>query len=228
MKMKSIMTGQNTRLIYVAIFFLLTGLTRLTAQTVMDADSNVYATVKIGDQIWMAENLKTTKFSDGKKIPLVVDDAVWKSLTEPAYCFYNNDKRNKELYGALYNWYAVDTKKICPKGWHVPTKLEWSYMISTVGDENNSGVKLKEKGLGHWKNFHNSGTDDLDFTALPGGMRLRSGIFPVFGNSYTVWWTASDYSETDAWCRGLDDNSIKIYGGHDGKQSGFSVRCIMD
>ncbi len=228
MEIKSILKTQIARLIYLALYFIFSGLIKLSAQTVMDADSNIYATITIGDQIWMAENLKTTKFNDGENISLVVDNAVWKSLSRPAYCWYNNDSRNKEIYGALYNWYAVDTKKLCPKGWHVPTKLEWSSMITFLGDESTSAPKLKEKGLDHWKNYSNSGTDDLDFTALPGGMRLGMGIFPAFGSSYAIWWSASGYSETDAWCKGLDDGSNKIYQGHDEKKSGFSVRCIKD
>jgi len=228
MKLKSILKGDVAKLFYLALVFLLSGLTRLEAQTVMDADSNVYATITIGDQIWLAENLKTTKFNDGKKIPLVVDDEVWKSLTRPAYCWYNNDKRNKEIYGALYNWYAVDSKKLCPKGWHVPTKLEWSSMLATVGDENYSGPKLKEKGNDHWKNLFDNATDEFDFTALPGGMRMRSGAFPAFGDSYAIWWSATGFDEMDAWCRGLEDSSIRIFGGHDSKKNGFSVRCVKD
>lgn len=228
MKFKSIFKIQKTKLISLAIFFLLAGLKGLFAQTVMDADSNVYATITIGNQIWMAENLKTTKFNDGKPISLVVNDALWKSLSRPAYCWYNNDKRNKEIYGALYNWYAIDSKKICPKGWHVPSKVDWAYMISFVGDENYSGPKLKEKGTDHWKNLFDNATDEYEFTALPGGMRYYSGAFPLFGGSYAIWWTASGYSVTDAWCRGLEDSSIRIFGGHDDKRNGFSVRCIKD
>ena len=104
--------------IIILLFFSLNG---LLAQSVTDADGNIYLTVNIGKQVWMAANLKTTKFNDGKAIPLVTDEMKWKSLQTPGYCFYNNDPANKEIYGALYNYYTVNTKKICPKGWHVPT-----------------------------------------------------------------------------------------------------------
>jgi hypothetical protein len=105
----------------------------LQAQTVKDIDANVYKTVNIGKQVWMAENLKTTKYNDGSTIPLVTENTAWESLTTPAYCWYNNDIANKEVYGALYNLYAVITNKLCPIGWHVPSNKEWTTLAPLPG-----------------------------------------------------------------------------------------------
>ena len=97
-------------------------------EPITDIDGNVYHTVKKGNQLWTVENLRTTSFNDGRPIQLVTDNVTWASLTTPAYCWYNNDIYNKSKYGALYNWYAVDTKKLAPKGWHVPTDVEWDIL----------------------------------------------------------------------------------------------------
>ncbi len=203
-------------------------LTGLHAQTVKDIDDNLYSSVTIGNQIWMAENLKTTKYNDGTPIPLVTDDKKWKGLKTPAYCWFNNDIENKDVYGALYNWYTVNTKKLCPNGWHVPTDSEWNVMITSLGDVNLAGNKLKEAGSAHWKNTLSYATNESGFTALPGGMRYDSGAFPLFGNSYAVWWTTTEYSATQAWNHGLYFTSSFAYRGYDYKPSGFSVRCLKD
>jgi uncharacterized protein (TIGR02145 family) len=204
------------------------GVTGSLAQSVKDIDGNIYLTVNIRKQVWMAENLKTSKFNDGKAIPLVTDDKAWKALMTPGYCFYNNDPANKNIYGALYNWYAVNTKKLCPTGWHVSSDAEWKTMTDYLGDIYTRGDKLKESGNAHWKNALINSTNDFDFTALPGGTRLYSGSFPEFGNSYAVWWTSTEYSSLAAHNWGLHDSSSRIFNGYDSKQSGFSVRCIMD
>jgi uncharacterized protein (TIGR02145 family) len=207
------------------IYFLSQG---LKAQSVKDIDGNIYPTTTIGKQVWMAENLKTTKFNDSTSIPLVIDDKVWKSLKTPGYCWYENDPEHKELYGALYNWYTADAKKLCPKGWHVPTDLEWVIMVSFLGDEQTAGDKLKESGTEHWKNSITIRTDEFNFTALPAGLRLYSGLFPEFGESYAVWWTATSCNIDQAWNLGLYFSSSNVYRGFDIKQAGYSVRCIKD
>ena len=118
---------------------------------VQDIDGNNYLTVTIGTQIWMAENLRTTKYNDGTAIPLVTDNTTWANLTTPAYCWYNNDaKTNGSTYGALYNWYSVNTKKLCPTGWHVPNDTEWTTLTTYLGGTAVAGGKLKETGTAHW------------------------------------------------------------------------------
>ena len=196
--------------------------------TVKDKDGNIYMTIKIGSQIWISENLKTTKLNDGKPVAIVTSDKEWKSLTKPGLCYFDNDPANKDIYGALYNWYTVNTKKLCPPGWHVPTDEEWRAMINLLGGSNVAGDKLKESGYEHWKNHLLSPTNDYDFTALPGGTRLYSGVFPEFGHSYAVWWTSTEYSSLSAHNWGLHESSSRVFNGYDSKQSGFSVRCIMD
>ena len=137
--------------------------------TVTDQDGNVYHTVTIGTQVWMVENLKTTKYRNGDGIQNVTDSIAWWNLTSGAYCIYRNDVNNLATYGRLYNWYAViDSRKLTPAGWHIPTDAEWTtltdYLGSTCGD------KLKEKGPNHWGG-DNTATNETGFTALPGGNR---------------------------------------------------------
>jgi uncharacterized protein (TIGR02145 family) len=211
-----------------AIILVCLRITGLNAQTVKDADGNIYVTINIGKQIWTAENLKSTRFNDGKPIPMVTAEKGWEGLKKPAYCWYNNDLKNKDIYGALYNWYTVNTKKLCPEDWHVPTDSEWQTMVAYLGDINKAGDKLKEAGVEHWNNYLSGATNDFDFTALPGGTRLYSGVFPTFGSSYAVWWTSSEYSSLAAINWGLHDSSSKVFNGHDSKQSGFSIRCVKD
>ncbi|MGB4293792.1 MAG: FISUMP domain-containing protein, partial [Bacteroidales bacterium] len=93
-----------------------------------DVDGNRYKVIMIGNQLWMAENLRTTKYNDGTPIPLVTDNTAWSNLTSPGYCWYDNNSTNKDTYGALYNWYTVNTGKLCPSGWHVPSDDEWTIM----------------------------------------------------------------------------------------------------
>ncbi len=110
-----------------------------------DKNNNNYTVVKIGNQTWMAENLKTTRFNDGTPIPLVSDNTTWSTLSTPGYCWYNNDSVNfKDFGGALYNWYAVNTAKLAPPGWHVPTDAEWTTLTNYVGGLDVAGGKLKK------------------------------------------------------------------------------------
>jgi len=211
------------------MLFLLKFAGGLQAQTtVKDIEGNIYPVVNIGNQVWIGGNLKVTKFNDGKAIPLVTDEKAWKALKTPGYSWYNNDTKNKEIYGALYNFYTVNTKKLCPKGWHVPTDAEWRTMVKFLGDEKTAGDKLKESGNAHWQNYLITATNDFDFTALPGGTRLYSGFFPTFGDSYAVWWTSTEFSSLAAYNWGLHDSSSQVFKGYDSKQSGFSVRCVKD
>lgn len=200
----------------------------LNAQTVRDVEGNVYLTTTIGTQTWMAENLKTTKFNDGTSIPFVPDDKAWKVLKTPAYCWFDYDIKNKEIYGALYNWHTVSSGKLCPKGWHVPEDSEWTILVTFLGDPEVAGNKLKESGMKHWKNSLTYSPDELGFTALPGGMRLFTGIFPDFADSYAIWWTSTECTPTEAWTRGLQDITTRVWKGPNDKRNGYSVRCIKN
>jgi len=211
-------------LIFACIIF-----TGLQAQTVKDADGNIYVAITIGKQVWMGENLKTTKFNDGKPIPLVTDDEKWLSLKTPAHCWYNNDPKNKDISGALYNWYTVRTGKLCPQGWHVPAEKEWADLAAFLGDPNTAGDKLKEAGTIHWKNYLSKATNDFDFTGIPGGMRYFNGTFPLdIGDSFAVWWSSTEYKTNQAIMRGLHDQSSRFFNGFEDFRCGYSVRCKKD
>jgi uncharacterized protein (TIGR02145 family) len=194
---------------------------------VKDIDGNVYQTVTIRDQIWMKENLKTTRYNDGKPIPLVTNDDIWKGLTTPAYCWYNNDLNSyKNIYGALYNWYAVDTKKLCPKGWHVPSTEDWTRLIYAKFENGSlAGGGLKEEGIKHWKSPNYFATNSTGFTALPGGFRYSD--FQLNGKT-GFWWTSDEYNEITSWFGILEYDQQVFRGQFDNKHFGGSVRCIKN
>ncbi|MEI6276809.1 MAG: fibrobacter succinogenes major paralogous domain-containing protein [Prolixibacteraceae bacterium] len=194
-----------------------------TKGKVSDVDGNVYPTVTIGTQTWMAENLKTTKYNDGKPIPNVTDEVAWKELKTDAFCWFLNDSTNKATYGAYYNWNTVNTGKLCPTGWHAPSDKEWRLLTDYLGSENIAGRALKATS-GWSKN--GVGTDESGFSALPLGYRNAKGLFSSQGIS-TYWWsTTSD--GVNSWYTVLfskDGTAFKYYGQ---KESGFSVRCLKN
>ncbi len=191
--------------------------------TVTDTDGNVYYTVTIGAQIWMAENLKTTKFNDGATIPIVTDALAWSSLTTPGYCWYNNDLTTYgSIYGSLYNFYVVNTGKLAPTGWHVPNQADWTTLVNYLGGETPAGGKLKETGTTHWMSPNDQATNVTDFTALPGGNRTVSGDFTnIF--LYGYWWDTND-----TFYMMFYNGSAAAWGGFGDYKRGFSVRCIKE
>ena len=197
--------------------------------TVTDIDGNTYKTVTIDTQIWMVEDLKTTKYNDGTAIPLVeADNNEWSNLTEPGYCWYNNDHETYgNTYGILYNWYAVNTGKLCPAGWHVPTDAEWTILTDYLGGENVAGGKLKEAGTTHWNSPNAGATNETGFSALPGGYRSDVGTFYYVGfDGY--WWSATDLGMNYAWYRDMMFYNSDIRALTGIKRNGFSVRCLKD
>jgi uncharacterized protein (TIGR02145 family) len=195
--------------------------------TLTDIEGNVYNTVTIGDQIWMKENLKTTQFNDGKVIPLVTDKSDWENLRTPGYCWYENSKSIGATYGALYNWYTVNTGKLCPGGWHVPIDEEWTILTSYLGGEDVAGRKLKESGTNHWESPNTGATNESGFTGLPGGYRNYNGNFDnivLFG----YWWSATGNEAAYAWNRYMNYNYAIVYRYSRHKEVGFSIRCIKD
>jgi uncharacterized protein (TIGR02145 family) len=183
----------------------------------------------------MKENLKTTKYSDGKTIPLVTDNKAWEALTTPAYCWLNNDETaNKNKYGALYNWYTVNTNKLCPRGWHVPTDAEWTKLTDYLGGENVAGGKLKETGTTHWESPNTGATNESGFTALPGGERNFAGAFDISGSnaiyfrSNGCWWSSTEQYDFNAYYRRLYNALNEVYSSLSAKQFGYSVRCLRD
>ena len=193
---------------------------------IKDKDGNVYTSVTIGTQVWMVENLKTTKFNDGTSIPLVTDNTAWRSLSTPGYCWYNNDAANfGKIYGALYNWYAVATGKLCPSGWHVPSNDEWSTLYNQFGTYVSAGFSLKEAGTAHWESPNTDATNVSGFTALPGG--LRSSDFGYVG-THGFWWSSTENSTNQAAMHTIHYSYGTIFYEWSGKHRGGSVRCIKD
>jgi uncharacterized protein (TIGR02145 family) len=191
---------------------------------VKDIEGNEYKTIIIGTQTWTAENLKTTKYNDGTAIPNVTDNAAWAALTTAACCWYNNDPGLKNTYGALYNWYAVNTGKLCPSGWHVPSDAEWTTLTNYLGGYLVAGGKLKETGTTYWQSPNTGATNESGFTARPGGDRYpTSGTFIYLGQ-HGSWWATDAYA-----MRSLAHNLNDVYANTGGMpQSGYSVRCLKD
>ncbi|MCX6258773.1 MAG: fibrobacter succinogenes major paralogous domain-containing protein [Bacteroidia bacterium] len=197
---------------------------------VKDIDGNVYHTVTIGSQVWMVENLKTTKFNDGTAIPLVTDSLAWSYLFTPGFCWYNNDASTyKNTYGALYNWYAVNTGKLCPPGWHVPSDAEWTQLTDFLGGDSIAGGKMKESGTIHWYSPNIGATNSSRFTALPGGFRGNNGTFTSLVG-FGSWWSVTEAVDdaSSAYLRLLGYDRANVLRFIDAKSDGFSVRCVRD
>jgi uncharacterized protein (TIGR02145 family) len=221
-----------------------------------DGDNNYYPGVTINTQVWMAENLKTTKYNDGTAIPNVTVDATWNALTTGAYSDYSNTPSNSTTYGRLYNWYAVDNnaaskvmsnggKNVCPTGWHVPTDEEWTtlenYLIANGYNYDGTTTLNKiAKALASttlWTSYTYTGTvgntdypakrDAFGFTAVPGGYRSHNGPYDDMG-SFGYWWSTTEYSPANAWYRSVCYNTTGVYRNYFYKPNGFSVRCVSD
>jgi uncharacterized protein (TIGR02145 family) len=209
---------------------------------ILDADGNVYTSVKIGSQMWMVENLKTTRFSDGTTISNVTDNASWSALQSPAYSWYNNSIDRKTQHGALYNWFAVNSGKLCPDGWHVPSDEDWSTLITyldpaAIRDTNgkqsaSAGGAMKSTETsatfnGLWINPNEDASNSSGFTALPGGLRNKEGQFINF-SVLGCWWSSTTLDGVDAWYRYADYANGGAYRFHTSKNYGLSCRCIRD
>jgi len=196
----------------------------LTYGTVSDIDNNVYNTIVIGTQTWMAENLKTTRFNDGTPVSYDPVDVLWADSAYKSYCWYNNDS---VVYGAIYNWLAAGTGKLCPTGWHVPTDDEWTTLTTFIGGESTAGGILMEAGNVHWQTPNTSLTNGSGFTALPGGYRNYGAVYSNIKRS-AYWWSSTESATTNAWCRYIYYNFANITRTNTNKYSGLSVRCLKD
>jgi uncharacterized protein (TIGR02145 family) len=213
--------------------------------TITDIDENVYFTVTIGDQIWMAENLKTTKYNNGD--PIGTTSPATKDLTtesDPKYQWaYDGDEANAAIYGRLYTWFAVtDSRNLCPTGWRVPTNEEWTiltdYLINNGYGYGGSGIDIGKSiaATTGWLDYGTPGTIGNDpasnnssgFTTHPGGVRTNTGIFS--GVPYiSLWWSATEWTgSSSAWQRSLDYRVDFVNSGGNDKKDGFSIRCLKD
>ncbi|HCI55359.1 MAG TPA: fibrobacter succinogenes major paralogous domain-containing protein [Bacteroidales bacterium] len=221
------------KLLYSIMFFCLT--TNLYPQSnsnkssgfVTDIDGNKYKTVNIGSQVWMADNLRVTRFNNGHEIQLVSDNLTWYNLNQPAYCWYNNSKSEKNrLYGALYNWHAVATGNLCPAGWHVPSDKEWKIVIdflqsSISADSSNdaylsSNSEAKARATGSF----------VSFPFIPGGVRIGNGSFSL--ECFNYWWSSDESGSSRASITYIYDDEGNMSGDRYEKNYGFSVRCLKD
>lgn len=217
-------------LLLILTFSILSGCTKEEKPSlpVADVEGNIYKTVKIGTQIWMAENLRSTKYTDSTSIPLISGSAQWNNLTNDGYCWYDNDKVSfPESYGALYNGYTVVTGKLCPEGWHVPEKEEWLILRDFLGDSTKAGGKLKEAGLINWQSPNKGADNSTGFTSVAAGIRYFEGTFSS-NQSYTSMWSASDANQGELWCTSLYFADATFSLNHRSKKYGFSVRCIKN
>lgn len=200
--------------------------------SVTDVDGNVYKTVKIGDQWWMAENLKVTKLNDNTPISNIMNASDWLSTAAdytPAYCWYDNDEDYKSTYGALYNWVAAGNEKLCPEGWHVPESEDYYELMLYIDPDAAMGYysavaggALKEEGTSHWFSPNTGATDEYGFAALPGGVRNVFGEFAGLSTAGS-WWSDAGLSSIHM---SYDDASALFSEG--GNEYGRSVRCIRN
>lgn len=209
-------------------------------------NEQIYKTVQIGDQTWLAENLKIIHYLNGDAIQNVTDDQEWTKMKSGAYCAYKNDKGNAEIYGYLYNWHTImDKRSIAPKGWHVPTDADWKKLVDHLvkgrsGETENAwpgrleGGKLKEAGTSHWE-YPNEGADNETlFTALPGGYRhdyfhIWNSSFVSLGEMACFWTSTEDENYHDeAFVRSLNHNNLEINKDPAKKWEGCSIRLVRD
>jgi len=206
----------------------------LSYGTLTDQDNNTYRTITIGTQTWMAENLRTTKYNDGTVIPNLASNSDWSETTAGAYCNYNNNSNEDSIatYGRIYNWKAVNTGRLAPVGWHVPTDADWRTLVNYLGGESVAGGKLKESGTTHWLIPNTGANNSSGFTALPGGTRCFWGSDSLFTarNWGCIYW-GSNYLNGSVWVKMLVydhgnayDHAVNTFNDN----YGFSVRCVKD
>lgn len=212
---------------------------------VKDVDGDFYKTVIIGDQEWMSENLKITKYNDGTEIPLVTDHSKWASnqedaLENPMMCYFANSLINKEKYGALYNFYVIDkttnaNKNVCPTGWHVPSDIEWEELMQFISNDQSVGSKndnvWKEiasylKSENTWEEGENN-SNVYGFSGNPSGTRYYIGYFNGI-KSDVYWWSATYSGAANAWLRNLNFKNNNVKRSNLKREYGFSIRCVRD
>jgi len=206
------------------------------AQRTMFGSQNIYVaptpptsnapTVVSGE--WSTSNLDVSTYQNGDVIPQVTDANVWNTLTTGAWCYYNNDPANGAIYGKLYNWYAVnDPRGLAPQGWHIPTIAEWTTLANTLGGATVAGGKLKTTGTSTWNSPNTGATNEIGFSALPGGYRFPWGSFLAI-NKDCNFWSSTQQSSTTANMRYLEHGSAELKSYVDDKKAGTSIRVIKD
>ncbi|MGC8773884.1 MAG: fibrobacter succinogenes major paralogous domain-containing protein [Chlorobaculum sp.] len=219
------MTGAMKPLLFAAL--LMAGCNGNAPKTVTDIDGNSYGTVKIGQHVWMTENLRVSRYRNGDPVPEVKDAASWAAESAGARCSYGNDAENGKSYGMLYNWRAVsDPRGLAPEGWHVATDKEWGELAEALGGEQQAGAALKAPGK--WKDSTGDDGESSGFDALPSGARRDAdGEFLMLGQ-FARFWTSTPAGNGKALARALGFYDNALRGGEVGPKNGFAVRCVKD
>jgi uncharacterized protein (TIGR02145 family) len=206
-------------------------------QTSLTYDGRIYDLVEIGGQCWFADNLATDQYRNGDLIPTGLDNTTWQNTTGGAFAIYNNDAANDATYGKLYNWYTtVDSRGLCPTGWHVPTDCEWMYLESALGMSVTDQETVAYRGINeggamkattNWSSPNTGATNSSGFTAFPGGYRNVNGTYNFIGY-YGLWWSSAESDSYNAWYRALNYDNSYVYRYSINRLVGFSVRCLRD
>jgi uncharacterized protein (TIGR02145 family) len=190
-----------------------------------DIDGNKYVSVKIGNQVWMAENLKVSRFSNGTIIPNLPNNSQWEKTTSPSWSYQNNNELNNALHGKLYNWYvANDSRNCCPDGWRIPDENDFNILINSLGGVSVAGGKLKQSGNSTWLPPNAGATNSTGFSALPSAYRYDFGSFDDFGHGGGYW--VKDNSVKWFFMRNDNTKFEKTVSGT--KRTGLSIRCIKN
>ena len=193
-----------------------------------NTDDTTVQEVKIGNQVWMIENLDVENFRNGDLIPQAKTAEEWENAgknNEPAWCYYDNDESNAAKYGKLYNWYAVnDPRGLAPEGYHIPSNTELTELTDSLGHENVAGTKMKS--ISGWYESGN-GNNSSGFSALPGGYRYINGSFSDLAKVGN-WWSATEVDTSNAVSRFLNYYNTDAFNYNSDKKNGFSVRCMKD
>jgi uncharacterized protein (TIGR02145 family) len=209
-----------------------------TSKVLTDLDGKTYTAITIGKQTWYKENLNVSKYSDGTPIPEVNDPSEWSTLTTGAWCYYDYDPSLGEIFGKLYNWYAVAgifdaasltdislRKKLAPQGCHIPADSEWTALSNNLGSD--AGGKMKEEGTENWFETDSDVTNSSLFTGLPSGICITNGTYHLI-EYHGYWWSVTSRDSETAWNRSLNYNSNIVCRSYDNLKYGLSVRFIKD
>jgi uncharacterized protein (TIGR02145 family) len=215
---------------------------KLEANVVIDIEGNIYDIVSIGNQVWMAENLKTTKYPNGIAIPHIKDDLTWGNLSDngndDSYCYYRSITHIHN--DVLYTWAAAmgdnvessttnitTIQGVCPDNWHLPSETEWQELVDFLNGPEVAGGKMKKTGTDYWTSPNTGATNESGFSALPLGCRTSLGSFIAEGFD-GFWWSSSKVSETNAWNIVLSYHHVDVLYDNSLMSYGFSVRCVKD
>lgn len=204
--------------IIIGVLFLFAGCSR----DLVRYHGHQYKVIETDDLFWMDENLATDKYRNGKKIPLIESTLVWQDLYTPGCGYYDNDTAMLHKYGMFYNWYAVNTGKLCPWGWRAASNDDWINLENYLGGHLRAGGKMKS--VTGWKGKHVS-ANDIGFNALPGGYRLNEDFIEGYS---AIWWSSTEIDNRWVWGRRIDNVSAELLNTMNNRQNGFSVRCVKD